>query len=221
MNLGQGIIGDEDARVLNVQRTAVGSYVDGLYVEGAVSSFQTSAIVVPIDGEARMRQPEGSRSQESIRFFAPVLLRTTRDEARQVADKVTDVDGRRWLVDAVDDWIDMAGYCDCMAVALAASPATGFIYFGAAPDGAIEDIVAALTKVEKTDHLAAFTANAGPNDYVWYFYPSDLEDVDFEVSGFVGGTQKTFTNIEGVNYTVLFSVQLNLGLTDVKVTRVD
>ena len=205
-NLGLGIIGDEDARDVTIIRTAVGSFVDGIYVAGTTSTIVQQMVIVPVDGEQRLRLPEGSRSKESIRVFSPTLLHTTRDDARQVADKLVDVTGRRWLVSAVDDWITDGGFCDCMAVALARTPDTGFIYFGVGETFDVND----LTATEASEHLASFAAS--PIDQrIYYAYPSSFGPRDFEVNGFVGGTTLTNMTISGVPYDIIASENLVSG----------
>lgn len=210
MKIGPIIDTYPETRDFTIRRFPVGSFVDGVYVPTtSPTTIAARGAIVAISGEKRVaRLPEAYRSEESIQIHTTTLLRTTRDEGRQQADEIVDVDGRAWLVVGVEDYMQIGGFCCAYAVALPVPAASSFVYYGV---GSVFDLDA-FTRVSATAHLTSFDVTAGPGEYIYYVYPPEFGLVDFEVSGFVGGTvDSTEDALE-----VARSINDNLGSTTVR-----
>jgi hypothetical protein len=89
------------ASPLTVTRTAVGSYVDGVYVPGAESTLVVQAAVFPLSGEMLKRMPDGLDSSSVREVFTVSALRVS--APAQIPDRVT-IDGALWQVETVENW---------------------------------------------------------------------------------------------------------------------
>ena len=95
----------DTAQIITVIRTAAGSYVDGLYVKGATSTFKTLASVQqpsPIQLEIL---PEGEKDKDIKLFISKKPMRTTNDEAGLIADLVM-YKGQQYKIISSADWDD-------------------------------------------------------------------------------------------------------------------
>lgn len=83
---------------LVVERTAVGSYVDGIYSPGSVSTFKS--LISPQQPTPDQLQilPEGERDKDIVMFISKRKLRTTDDKNNLIADIVLFNDSRYKIV---------------------------------------------------------------------------------------------------------------------------
>ena len=113
INVSEALDSDT-AQIVTVIRTAVGSYVDGLYVKGSTSTFKTLASVQqpsPIQLEIL---PEGEKDKDVKLFICKKPVRTTNDEAGLIADIIM-YKGQRYKITNSADWDDY-GHTTAMGV---------------------------------------------------------------------------------------------------------
>lgn len=99
------------------QRGAAGSYVDGTWTPGAVTSATIRASVTPLPAREVERLADGQRTRGGIRVI------TTATDGLRVAQRETGVPcdrlvyrGRVYEVSAVDDWTSYGGWVDARAL---------------------------------------------------------------------------------------------------------
>lgn len=61
-------------RPQTIKRTAPGSYVNGLFVDGATSTFLIQATVQPMTGEDMFTLPEGRRLSDYVKVYTDTLI---------------------------------------------------------------------------------------------------------------------------------------------------
>lgn len=95
---------DSDTCVkLQVERTSPGAYVDGIYVEGSVSTFY--ALMSPQQPTPKQLEvlPEGERDKDVMLFISKRTLRTVDDDNNIPADVII-FKGERYRVIQLADW---------------------------------------------------------------------------------------------------------------------
>lgn len=102
------------AGIVTVERQAPGSYVDGIYVPGAITTFKTICSVQQPNDKQLQSLSEGDRSNDPRLFIAKKELRTTRDKDNQQADIVL-YKGNRYRIISDGDWTDY-GYSSAIGV---------------------------------------------------------------------------------------------------------
>ena len=90
-------------KTITVTRTAPGSYVNGMWVEGSVSSLSARMSIQPLRLEEMDALPEGRRSSKAVKIYSDALLLPADQEASQNADKVL-WQGKTWEVVACDSY---------------------------------------------------------------------------------------------------------------------
>ena len=107
---------------LTVDRVAPGSYVSGLWVNGAASDFTIDGSVQPFQFRSRQLLPEGMRTFAKYKFFAdspdqPKLISVDIGDF-QNGDTVTRSDGNSYKVFEVADWSHDVDGCPHVEYAL-------------------------------------------------------------------------------------------------------
>lgn len=90
-------------KTLTLSRPAAGSYVNGVWVEGAVTQSFFEASVQPLAGKEIELLPEERRNTESYKLFTDTELLTVNTSSRRNADIIT-IDGRNFEVYSVKSW---------------------------------------------------------------------------------------------------------------------
>lgn len=57
-----------------IKRTVAGSYVNGVYIEGAESTFDIMASVQPVSGQDLVAIPEGRRASDMVKIYTDADL---------------------------------------------------------------------------------------------------------------------------------------------------
>jgi len=104
----------DTAQVITVTRTAKGSYVDGIYLKGSISTFKTLTSVQQPNPKELEILPEGEKDKNIKMFISKKPLQTTDDEAELIADVVT-YKNRQYKIISSADWDDY-GYTKAMGV---------------------------------------------------------------------------------------------------------
>jgi hypothetical protein len=112
INVSEALDADT-AEVVTVERTAGGTYVNGLYVPGAVSSFKMVASVQQPTMQQLQRLPENQRLLDTRMFYCNKVVFTANDRTNGVADHIL-YKGNRYTVLAVGDW-SVYGHTDVIA----------------------------------------------------------------------------------------------------------
>lgn len=114
-NLGVQIIASLGAvSVLSVTRRAVGAYVSGIRVPGAISVFSVDAVVQPSKPKTLKQLPEEERTTEEISVWTIELLQSS-DVDNQIEADLLSWHGKAWKVVSVEDWNDQAQYGKAVA----------------------------------------------------------------------------------------------------------
>jgi hypothetical protein len=83
-------------------RRAAGSFVNGVWVEGATTQMQILCTVQPATGEAMQRAPEGRRNESGYSVFTDTAIRTAEKGANNPDIMV--ISGQVHECIAVDVW---------------------------------------------------------------------------------------------------------------------
>ena len=113
INVSQGINSDT-GQIIVVERIAAGSYVDGLYVDGATSTFKTFASVQQPTPKELQKLKEGERDKDVRKFISKKILRTTQDRDNLPAH-VVQYKGNRYKIVMAGDW-DVYGHTTAFGV---------------------------------------------------------------------------------------------------------
>lgn len=62
-----------------IKRTIAGAYVNGVYVEGAETTFTIQASVQPMSGEDIVSVPEGRRASDMVKLYTSTDLNSQGD----------------------------------------------------------------------------------------------------------------------------------------------
>ena len=95
----------DTSQIITVERTAAGSYVDGLYVKGSTSTFKTLASVQQPTPKQLEILPEGEKDKDTKLFISKKPILTTNDEAGLIADLVM-YKGQQYKIISSADWDD-------------------------------------------------------------------------------------------------------------------
>jgi len=88
--------------VLTIKRNSTeGSYVKGVWVDGATNDVTVSASVQPVSGRERLLLPEAMRTKETIKVYTDVELKTMLDQLK--SDRFA-YNGKDYEVIIVEDW---------------------------------------------------------------------------------------------------------------------
>lgn len=101
-----GSIASFSTGTYSVSRTAAGSYVDGFYVDGGVSSFNIDASIQPVTGRETLAVPEGYRAEETRVVYTTTELRALTPTS--IGDVIT-YKSEPWEVIKSEQWPDLAG----------------------------------------------------------------------------------------------------------------
>jgi len=93
----------DTAEVVTVHRRAPGSYVDGLWVPGAVTTFTTVASVQQPTMKQLQFLPEGERASDALMLYSKKKLFTVGVPTGQEPD-VVEYQGGRYHVIAIGNW---------------------------------------------------------------------------------------------------------------------
>ena len=107
---GTDLIESLSTGTYTITRRVAGSYVNGIYVPGATSTFTIIAAIVPATGRDLLRLPEGRRSVETRILFTTSTMLVGAQAGTNDADLVT-VDGDVWEVQQSEAWKAATGYC--------------------------------------------------------------------------------------------------------------
>ena len=89
---------------ITLRRLASGSYVDGLWVEGAPTDSTITASIQPLSGEDMKSLPEARRQSEGYNMFTSTQVKTVEDAGSdQNADKIV-FSGKEYEVYQVKPW---------------------------------------------------------------------------------------------------------------------
>ena len=98
----------ENSQIVTVERKAVGAYVDGIYQEGATTTFKSICSVQHPSPADLQILPEGERDSDIRKFISKKSIRTTSDRDALIADVILHKDIRYKVISA-SDWGDF-GY---------------------------------------------------------------------------------------------------------------
>ena len=87
---------------LTIDRRSPGVWIDGIFIEGTLTSVVTTASVQPIGRDAQLL-PEGVLANDAKSVWATMLLRTADDPDSNGPDRFT-YGGSDYEVVSVDDW---------------------------------------------------------------------------------------------------------------------
>lgn len=104
---------------ITLHRRAAGTYVDGLWVSGGLTTSSLTAHVQPADPETIQILPEGERTEGAIAIYTRAPLISSNDETGLESDRVV-WNGREYRVRIVEDWTQSFGYARALAVRLEA-----------------------------------------------------------------------------------------------------
>ena len=90
-------------QTVTVTRYAAGSYVNGTYVSGAISTFSAIMSVQPMTGRELLNLPEAQRTRNIVKGYCPTQLYTAQQSASKKADLVT-VGTKTYEVQNVEHW---------------------------------------------------------------------------------------------------------------------
>lgn len=93
----------DTAEIVTVERTSTGSFVDGLYVKGAVSTFKTLASVQQPTPNEIQNLPEGERNKDVRKFICAKVVRTTNDRDELIADLIL-YKSNKYKIISTNDW---------------------------------------------------------------------------------------------------------------------
>lgn len=100
---------------LTIERHAAGSYVNGNYTVGAVTTFTADPIVVHIaTGKEMLRLPEGVRTRKAVAVYTKQPLQTASAPGGNDADVVL-YGSERFEVQTLEDWYDNGGFYKAIA----------------------------------------------------------------------------------------------------------
>lgn len=103
------VIGTFQTGTYSVSRRAPATTgTDGRAVLGAETMFNVDASVQNLSAQELQQLTEGQRTQERRNLWTTVQLRTLR--AGGAADRIS-IDGATWLVDSVEDYNVLGGFC--------------------------------------------------------------------------------------------------------------
>ena len=102
INVSEALDSDTCIKV-QVERTSVGSYVDGIYVPGSTSTFNT--LVSPQQPTPKQLEvlPEGERDKDVMLFISKRFLRTV-DDGNDIPAEVVIFKGSRYKIIQLADW---------------------------------------------------------------------------------------------------------------------
>lgn len=102
INVSEALDSDTAEKIV-VERKTGGGYVDGLYVEGSISTFKTLASAQPATPDEIQIQPEGERDKDIFKFISKKPIYTTKDREGEEADVII-FKKKRWRVISGGDW---------------------------------------------------------------------------------------------------------------------
>jgi hypothetical protein len=93
-----GLAVDIFAQSVTRHRTAAGSFVNGVWTPGAVSSTVIAAVVQAAKREDLQAGPEGESVEGDVTIYTRADLRTSNEDGRTPADEFTTTTGERYKV---------------------------------------------------------------------------------------------------------------------------
>jgi len=88
-------------RTVTVTRNSSGSYVQGVWVQGATETFTITASIQPATGRDIDALPEGRREYRHVNVYTDTRLIPQDDDA---TGDVIDIDGENFEVVTVESW---------------------------------------------------------------------------------------------------------------------
>ena len=104
MSLRDVITKFETASSYTVTRRAAGTRVKGVYTEGASSTFEIDAVVVPLNGDEIRALPEAYHQEELRNVYTTTELRASDTAPDSIS--IGGVDYRAFRVERWDAWGD-------------------------------------------------------------------------------------------------------------------
>lgn len=105
----QGYFGEQ----VSIERRAPGSFVDGVWQEGAETSISAFASVQPAKGSQIEFLPENQRTGKIYVAYVDTEIFTSRASTAQNSDIIV-WRGTRYKVLSVGDWLPTQVYYECM-----------------------------------------------------------------------------------------------------------
>lgn len=102
INVSEALDSDT-AIIVTVERENGGSYVDGIWVDGTISTFKTLASPQPATAKDRQILPEGDRDKDIFKFITKKPVRGLSDRDDQSADVII-FKGKRYRIVSPADW---------------------------------------------------------------------------------------------------------------------
>lgn len=87
-----------------VNRTAIGSYIGGRYVDGTVTSIPIEANVQPVNAKELLNLPEAQRSRDVIKIYTSFELKAAREGVVSTKADLIVYDGSTWQVHSSDTY---------------------------------------------------------------------------------------------------------------------
>lgn len=100
--------------IITVDRSSPGSYVDGVWVPGTVTTFDTDASVQSPSSRDLLNVPENERTSFTRRIFSTTPLMTI-DEVNQTPADIITYNGRTFKLSSQYPW-DANGYTEALIV---------------------------------------------------------------------------------------------------------
>ena len=110
------LIANFQTDTIKINRFAVGEYVNGNYVPGAITEINISAVIIPLSGKDLLNLPEAQRTKEARRVYTDIQLFTADEVDSKKADRFLH-DGIYFEIQRVEKWTntDLPHY-KCIAV---------------------------------------------------------------------------------------------------------
>lgn len=102
INVGEALDPDT-AEVLTVERQAAGDYADGIYQDGAISTFKTLGSAQQPTPQELLYLPSGERDKDIMKFYCEKNVRMASDRDNLKADVVL-YQGNRFKVVQAQRW---------------------------------------------------------------------------------------------------------------------
>lgn len=110
INVSEALDSDT-SEIVTVIRKAVGAYIDGIYVEGSLSTFRTICSVQQPTPKELLNLPEGERDKDIRKFISKRPIRATSDRDGTTSDIIS-YKGLTFKVIQAGDW-NAYGYTEC------------------------------------------------------------------------------------------------------------
>ena len=86
--------------VVDIIRTAAGDWIDGVFVNGAQTTFQIVANVQPLTADELINLEEAQRTRETLKLYTRTTLLSAQESPSEVADQLS-FDGKQYQIQQV------------------------------------------------------------------------------------------------------------------------